>query len=275
MGDPYGDRSYVVRFADDVQFLGAGKKNHRTIAPKVHRRTVAPVVLRRLQHGATNIGRRMGNVHREDDMAVFRVEPDSHAEQTCVSEHCALIIHNHEKTEVVSGFDDGPGKTLEVVDAVVAYTDPSTGDKWMLVLNQCLLVPGIQHVLLSSNQVRMNDIRVNDEPKHLVLNPTVYHHAIAAKTPDSNEQVEELIIPMALSGVFSYFEARKPTLEQWTEAHSDWCIPLTYDAPEWEPRELELNEQESAMIDAGWIDCGTGHWYLEPSKCQPHDCILV
>jgi hypothetical protein len=108
----------------------------------------------------------------------------------------------------------------------------------------------------------MNDIRVNDEPKHLVLNPTVYHHAIAAKTPDGNEQVEELIIPMALSGVFSYFEARKPTLEQWTEAHSDWCIPLTYDAPEWEPRELELNEQESAMIDAGGltVERDTGTW---------------
>ena len=95
----------------------------------------------------------------------------------------------------------------------------------------------------------MNDIQVNDEPKHMVLNPTVYHHAITAKTPAGNEQVEELIIPLALSGVFSYFEAKQPTHDEWTAAHEDWCIHLTYDAPEWEPCKLGLDEQESAMVE--------------------------
>ena len=91
----------------------------------------------------------------------------------------------------------GRGKTLKIVDAVVAYTDPSTGDKWMLIINQALLVPGLSHPLLCTNQLRMNDIRVNDEPKHMVLNPTEYHHAIAIKTPDGNEQTKELLIPLS------------------------------------------------------------------------------
>ena len=172
-------------------------------------RIVAPVLFHKV--GAHFARRRMGNVHSRSQPSVVQMELDSHAEQCCVSELCALIIHNHERTVTVCGYDNGPGKALEIVDAVVAYTDPSTGDKWMLVINQAILVPGLQHPLLCSNQIQMNDIQVNDEPKHMVLNPTVYHHAITVKPPDGNEQVEELIIPLALSGVFIYFEAKQPT----------------------------------------------------------------
>ena len=112
-------------------------------------------------------------------MTLCQVELDSHADQSCVSEQCALILHDHERPTTVYGYDNGRGRSLKTVDAVVAYTDPSTGDKWMLVINQALLVPGLHHPLLCTNQLRTNDIRVNDEPKHLVLNPTEYHHAIA------------------------------------------------------------------------------------------------
>ena len=82
----------------------------------------------------------------------------------------------------------------------------------------------------------------------MVPTPTEYHHAIAIKTPEGNEQQEELLIPLLMSGVFSYFEASKPTLEQWESAHEDSCIHLTYDAPEWEPTKLGLDDAESAMI---------------------------
>jgi hypothetical protein len=94
----------------------------------------------------------------------------------------------------------------------------------------------------------MNDIRVNDEPKHMVLNPTEYHHAIAIKTPEGNEAFDELLIPLSMSGVFSYFEAIKPTEDEWDKAHEDWCLHLTYDSPEWEPTKLELERAESAMV---------------------------
>jgi len=74
----------------------------------------------------------------------------------------------------------------------------------MLAINQALLVPGLRHPLLCSNQLRLDDVQVNDEPKHMVLNPTEYHHAIVIKTPDGNEQVEQKVIPLFMSGVFSY-----------------------------------------------------------------------
>ena len=229
------NRRKRVRWAD-VKVDRSGTKKHRKLAP----------VVRRLPRSA---GRHLGDVSISRQPAVCQVELDSHAEQCCVSESCALIIHNHERQVTVSGYDNARARTLDIVDAVVCYTDPSTGDIWMLVFNQALCVPGLQNPLACTNQLRMNDIRVNDEPKSLALNPTEYHHAIVLQTPEGNEQVQELIIPLALSGVFSYFEARKPTLEEWTNSHEDWCVHLTYDSPEWEPQELGLSENESAMLD--------------------------
>ena len=118
----------------------------------------------------------------------------------------------------------------------------------MLVVNQALLVPGLRHPLLCSNQLWLNDIQVNDEPKHLVLNPTEYHHAIAIKTPENNGK-DELLIPLSMKGVFSYFEAAKPTLEEWEATDEDRCLSLTYDTPEWEPENMDLDQFESSMID--------------------------
>jgi len=211
--------------------------------------------------------RQLGDVRRNDSISSSQCELDSHAEQSCVSERCALIIHDYERPVTVYGYDNERGKTLKIVDAVVCYTDPSTGDKWMLIINQALLVPGLQHPLICSNQLRLNDIRVNDEPKHMVLNPTEYTHAIAIKTPDDNEAKQELIIPLCMSGVFSYFEVTKPTVDQWEATSQDWHLPLTYDSPEWEPTKMGLEEAESAMVDNDGMvvaeERDAGYWSQE------------
>jgi len=203
---------------------------------------------------------------RRDTPQYCQMELDSHAEQCCVSEQCALIIHNLQRPVTAYGYDGGKGKILEQVDAVVSYHEPSTGDIYMLLINQALLVPGLQHPLLCNNQMRMNEVRVNDEPKHMVLNPTQYTHAIAIKTPDGNERCAELVIPLQLCGVFSYFEAKKPTVSEWENTPEDWCLHLTYDAPVWEPSSLGLDEIESNMVDHdGTVvtDRNAGHWNQE------------
>ena len=216
------------------------------------------------RHLPTAIVRQMGDLHT--DSALCQVELDSHAEQSCVSDQCALIIHDLGRPVTVYGYDGGKGRTLQMVDAALGYIDPLTGDRWMLLIHQALLVPGLQHPLLCSNQLRANDIRVNDEPKHMVPNPTEYHNAIAIKTPDSNDKASELIIPLAMSGVFSYFEARKPTLEEWESTHENLCIPLTYDTPEWEPTKLDLAQAENNMVgsDGTFVsDRDAGLWDQE------------
>ena len=207
-------------------------------------RMIAPV--RRVLPRA--VVRQLGDIRRGDTVSTCQVELDSHADQCCVSEQSAYIIRDHETPAMVYGYSGGKGQTHKIVDAAVLYTDPSTGDRWMLIINQALLVPGLRHPLLCCNQLRMNDIRVNDEPKHMVSNPTEYHHAIAVKTPEGNEKHEELLIPLSLSGVFSYFEASKPTESDWESFPESGCIELTYDSPVWEPAQLGLDSAESAMV---------------------------
>jgi len=229
------------------------------------RRTVAAFTRRKGRRLPWSAIRQLGDVHLGAG-SVCRVELDSHAEQCCVSEESALIIHDHERPVMVYGYDGEKGKSLKTVDAVISYVDPSTGDKWMLVVNQCLLVPGLKHPLLCSNQLRLNDIQVNDEPKHLVLTPTDYHHAIAIKIPDGSGGKKDMLVPLHLSGVFSYFEAGKPTVSEWEEALEERCIQLTYDSPLWEPTSMGLDESESAMIDSDGrcvTADGSGYWNQE------------
>jgi hypothetical protein len=44
---------------------------------------------------------------------------------------------------MVYGYDGGAGCSLDMVDAALYYLDPSMGDRWMLIINQALLVPDL------------------------------------------------------------------------------------------------------------------------------------
>jgi hypothetical protein len=79
---------------------------------------------------------------------ILRVELDSHAD-TCVVGRHALIIHEHPHVVMVSGFDPSqPPRKAKVVDAAVRYTCRDTGDHLILMINQAILVPEVDHCLL-------------------------------------------------------------------------------------------------------------------------------
>ena len=246
----------AVILEDDECDSGGILEEEEGRARKRPKLTVAAV--RRLPRGVI---RQLGDVRRSNVGKECQVELDSHAEQCCVSEQCAHVINVHDIPAVVHGYDNGKGRTLKIVDAVVKYVDPSMGDHYMLVINQAILVPEIQHPLLCTNQLRMNDLRVNDEPKMMVPNPTQYHHAIAVKTPDSNEARDELLIPLFLSGVFSYFPASRPTEQEWLDAAEHSVINLTAAEPVWDPPTLGLEEQEASLVDDdGHVKRDTQYW---------------
>ena len=48
----------------------------------------------------------------------------------------------------------------------------------MLVFHQAIMIPNLNLNLLCPNQMRANDLRVNDEPKHCIDQPTEDHHVI-------------------------------------------------------------------------------------------------
>ena len=65
---------------------------------------------------------------------------------------------------------------------VVAWDDPKDGKPYYLHIHQAISIPDVETNLLCPGQLRAVGVRVNDEPKHSVPEPTKYHHAIAAWT---------------------------------------------------------------------------------------------
>ncbi len=169
-------------------------------------------------------------------------EMDSHVD-TCVVGANALIIIDFERPVQVTGYDSSKkSKPFRIVSGVLAYDDPYTGRTHMLVVHQAISMPQIEHNLLCPMQMRQNDVEVDERPKFFTVKPTEKSHAIVAKN-----EAEELIIPLQLDGMTSYFATRKPTKDEFEG--SDSVFELTAQGPEWDPQTTSYAEQEAAMLD--------------------------
>jgi len=98
----------------------------------------------------------------------------------------------------VSGFDGTKSDDAKTATEVLGYVDPGTGDKYMLVVHQAILVPKMTVDLLGLLQLRNNGLKVNDESKHMVLNPMDDHYCIIKR------QVENTIMDQ---GCYPHLEA--------------------------------------------------------------------
>ena len=102
----------------------------------------------------------------------LRVELDSHAD-TCVVGKNALVIHEHPNIVMVSGFNPlQPPYQAKVVDAAIQYTCRDTGDHLILMINQAILVPELDHCVLRPMQCWINGVEINKVPHFLTQDPT-------------------------------------------------------------------------------------------------------
>ena len=131
--------------------------------------------------------------------------------------------------------------------AVVAYDHPATGDTYMLVFHQAIMVPNLNSNLLCSNQMRANDLRVNDELKHCIDQPTEDHYAIVV--PDTDGTGEGLRTPLSIHGVVSYFLSRRLMVEEYESTDLNHILDMTDSDTEWDKSSPKLAEQEEAMLD--------------------------
>ena len=177
----------------------------------------------------------------------------------------ALLIHDYETPVRVQGYNEDVGERSDcrIVSAVVAYDHPASGDIYMLVIHQAILIPSMPHNLLCLMQLRDHGLTVNDEPKYMALSPMEEHHAITSR--DRNTQVGgPLRIPLELHGVTSYFLSRKPTKEEYENTPEDLCVELTAEAPDWDPASKTFQQQEEAMLQAdGQLKDSIESWGLK------------
>ncbi len=120
----------------------------------------------------------MGALQGSASIQEIQTELDSHADTCVVGGKTALITQDFGRQVKVSGFDGTMSGDAKTVTGVLGYVNPGTGDKYMLVIHQAILVPKMTVNLLGTMQLRDNGLKVNDEPKHMVANPTDDHHCI-------------------------------------------------------------------------------------------------
>ena len=132
----------------------------------------------------------------------------------------------------------GAVNEVPIVTVAVAYDDPVTYQTYILTFNQVLYFKDLKVNLICPNQMRNNNVTVNECPLKF-LPPdrrTPEMHAIIAN---------DVLIPLELCGTYSAFVTRKPTLAEINDPHAH-NIVLTSDV-KWDPYDDLQGDDETAI----------------------------
>ena len=174
-----------------------------------------------------------------------RTALDSHANQCAVGRN-ALLVHDYERPAInVTGYDPTgqvASNFCNVPAALAYYDDAMTGQIVILVVNQAIYIPDLNHKLLGTMQLRLNDVKVNDVPHFLTDKPDENTHSLVKPTGD-----DPYVIPLTLKGVASSsFPTRKPTQDEYeTLPH----LHLTSDEPQHDPHDPGYAEHEEVLCN--------------------------
>jgi transcription initiation factor TFIIIB Brf1 subunit/transcription initiation factor TFIIB len=175
---------------------------------------------------------------------VNRSDLDSHAD-CCVCGKEVFVFNDFDREVTVAGWDpEGETQSLNIVSAAMGYTIPESGKTVLLIAHQSIFSPSLSHNLLSTMQMRLHDVIVNEKPKFQSLNPTKLSHSISVR----GDHVEDvLLIPLELHGVVSSFPTFKPT-----QLEFETCdrYELAYESTEFDPSATTFHDQEAGMMDS-------------------------
>ena len=134
-----------------------------------------------------------------------RFGADSHADVSVAGKHAKILSYVDGQTCTVHPFHEGykPKKNIKVVNVAFAY-DSDDGITYLLVVNHCLdFTNDMNDSLFCTNQIRANNIIVEDTPKCYDMNGTSRQAIII---PDKN-----IILPLHMHGPMMFLPVRYPT----------------------------------------------------------------
>jgi hypothetical protein len=175
---------------------------------------------------------------------VNRLDLDSHTD-ACVVGKEALIFNDVDRNVTVSGYNpNGDTKSLMTVSAALGYVIPETGKNVILIIHQAISLPNLDHNLLITMQMILNDVVVNETPKLQSPEPTSLSHNVS----DRGDEVDDvLVIPLDLFGVVSCFPTFKPSQDKFETCPR---YELTYESPVYDPTVTLFSEQEASMTES-------------------------
>ena len=168
-----------------------------------------------------------------------RADLDSHAD-TCVGGANCVLLKPSGEMATVSTFSDErkPFGSIPIGTVAMAWTNPATGERLVLVIHEALYFGDrLHHTLICPNQVRANGIVVNDTPRQ--FDKASMHSMLVSI--ESNESLE---IPLVLDGVISHVpDVVKPTDDELLNCRR---IELTSES-EWKPYDKSFAATEAVL----------------------------
>ena len=135
----------------------------------------------------------------------MHMQLDLHANMVVLGKQCYVIAKQDDKCKVSAFVGDvGTLKSVDVVDACLAYDCNKTGKTILLVFGNALYIPNMEHHLIPPFIFREVGVKVNDTARIYCNEVTLDSHSIWFKDA-------EVRIPLQLEGIFSTSETRKPT----------------------------------------------------------------
>jgi hypothetical protein len=152
---------------------------------------------------------RLGYVGRVEEGN--RADLDSHTD-CCVFGKEVLEFNDFDREVTVTGWDpEVETKPLQIVSAALGHTIPETGKTVLMISHQSICSPTLNHNFLSTIQMRLHDVVVNETPTYQCLKPAKLEHSISVR----GENVDQvLVIPLDLHGGVSCFPTFKPSQEE-------------------------------------------------------------
>ena len=177
-----------------------------------------------------------------------RCELDSHADTCAFDPDGCFVLSTSSESINVTGFHNGLKiNDVRIGNVCLAYDCPIDHRTYCLHFYEVLLIPGLGSHLLCVDQLRNNNVVVNDVPL-IRLRPEQRNreaHAILTKG---------LRIPLLFDKPISYFTCRRPTEEEVSDVMEFEPYWLTSDMP-WQPYDPDSRRQEEALrqqIDADY-----------------------
>ena len=130
---------------------------------------------------------------------------------------------------------------MHIACVCVAYDCASTMNTYILVFDQCLLIPSFDVNLLCVDQLRENDIKVNDIPLIRLSKNDRTNKSHSIMCMDTGLQ-----IPLEFNKPTSYFKCRVPTLDEVNDKTQHTTVHMT-SSVQWEPYDDNTNRMEENM----------------------------
>lgn len=140
------------------------------------------------------------NITSEKDKFYGRSELDSHADTIVAGRNC-VVTKFTTKTCEVSPYSDAyeSVKDVPVVQAATGYTSV-TGRNYIIIFNEALYMPSLDHSLINPNQLRHFQTTVKDNPYEI--------GGMIIRSPD-----QDLTLCLKSAGTTIYFDSWTPTIE--------------------------------------------------------------